>query len=111
MASTLDLIALRGDTFDELPFTIEIDGQPWDISSATILMQLRSAVDGTVALALSVGSGLTITNGAAGQFKINQQIISIAYGNYLYDIQVTIGGWPYTYISGNFSVVGDISHA
>ena len=78
---------IKGDTFDEVAFQLKINTAVVDLTGAVIRMQLRkSYTDTTAALSLtSVSSaGITITNAANGEFKINTQIIDIPVYNFSY---------------------------
>jgi hypothetical protein len=104
---------IKGDTFDEVAFSIKINNVALDLTGATIKMQLKKSSDLTIAL-LSLTSvaaaGITITNTTGGLFKINQQIIDIEVFNYAYDIQLTLAsGVVKTYVSGTFSITKEIT--
>jgi hypothetical protein len=104
---------IKGDTFDEVAFSIKINNVALDLTGATIKMQLKKISDLTIAL-LSLTSvaaaGITITNATGGLFKINQQIIDIDVFNYAYDIQLTLAsGVVKTYVSGTFSITKEIT--
>jgi hypothetical protein len=108
----LPLIAKRNDTFNEVPFQINFNSAPLDLTDAEICMQLRKVYDGEVFLTLSsvMDAGITITDALAGEFKINEQIISVKAGNYLYDIQITFAdGTVKTWIEGVFTILNDVS--
>lgn len=108
----LNFTHLRGDTFDEVAFQINVDNVALNLTGFVITMQLRTECGGVVALNLtSVSSaGITITNAAQGQFKINKQIIDIDEGLYLYDIQLKYPNNDVkTYISGEFLINCDIT--
>ena len=104
---------IKGDTFDEVAFSIKINNVVLDLTGAVIKMQLKkNSTDTVPALSFtSVGSaGITITNASGGLFKINQQIINIDVFNYVYDIQLTLAsGVVKTYVSGTFSVTQEIT--
>jgi hypothetical protein len=110
---SLNFTHIKGDTFDEVAFDIKINDVPVNLTGATIKMQLRkNASDATAALSLtSVSSaGITITDAAQGQFKINKQIIDIEVFNYSYDIQFTFsGGDVKTYVYGTFNITPEIT--
>ena len=95
---------IKGDTFDEVAFSIKINNVVLDLTGAVIKMQLKKSGDLTVAI-------LALTSVAAGGvFKINQQIINIEVFNYVYDIQLTLAsGVVKTYVSGTFSVTQEIT--
>lgn len=111
MIGILNLIAQRGDTFDEVPFEILIDAVPLDLTDAIIKMQVKKDACASAVLSLtSVGNaGITITNAINGQFKINEQIINIHACNYRYDIQIEIDGEIKTYVGGLFQVINTIT--
>lgn len=104
---------IKGDTFEEVAFQLNVNGSAASLTGAVIKMQLRkNYTDTTAALSLtSVGSaGITITNASAGQFKINKQIIDIEVYNYVYDIQITFSnGEVKTYIQGGFNITNDVT--
>ena len=110
--STLNLSAKRGDTFAEVPFQINVNTVPLDLTGAVIRMQLRTDYGGDVYLELtSVGSnGITITNASNGEFKINETIIELEAFSYKYDIQITLSnGEVKTWIEGIFNVSNDVT--
>jgi len=104
---------IKGDTFNEVPFELKINGSAVNLTGATIKMQLKKcATDVTPALSLTSASsaGITITNAASGLFKINEQIINIEAYNYVYDMQFTLSsGEVKTYINGSFLIIQDIT--
>lgn len=110
---SLNFTHIKGDTFDEVAFEIKINDVAVNLTGAVIKMQLRKTPnDTTAALSLtSVSSaGITITDAALGQFKINKQIIDIEVFNYSYDIQFTFsGGDVKTYVYGTFNITPEIT--
>lgn len=104
---------IKGDTFDEVAFQLNIDNVAANLTGAVIKMQLRKKYcDVTPALSLTsvASAGITITNAVGGQFKINQQIIDIEVYNYVYDIQITFSsGVVKTYIQGGFNVEPEVT--
>ena len=113
MASTLNFSHINGDTFDEVPIRIKIDGVNADFTDAIIRMQLRKkACDLKAALSLTsvANAGLTIIDAIEGLFKINQQIIDIDIYNYVYDIEIEFqDGTVKTYIRGNFNILSEVT--
>jgi len=104
--------ALRGDTWPGITsITIQTSGVPVSLSAASIKMQLREDIDSPVALELSTSNGLiVVTNPVGGTFQIPPQIISIPFGTYNYDIQVTFPtGIVTTYITGTWQITPDIT--
>lgn len=110
---SLQFTHIKGDTFDEVAFQLKINEEVVDLTGAVIKMQLRKKYsDTTAALSLtSVSSaGITITNAATGQFKINSQIIDIEVYNYVYDIQITLAsGVVKTYVQGGFNITNEVT--
>jgi len=103
---------IKGDTFDEVAFSIKINNIALDLTGATIKIQLKKSSDSPASLSLtSVSSaGITITSPSAGLFKINEQIIDIEVFNYAYDIQLTLAsGVVKTYVSGTFNITKEIT--
>lgn len=102
----------KGNTFDEILLQYKLDGVAVNITNFVIKMQLRKENGGVVFLQLtSVGSnGITIVNGVEGIFKINQQVIDIKGGNYIYDIEFNDDGVIDTYIKGNFNIINDVTN-
>jgi len=111
MIGILNLIAQQGDTFNEVPFEILIDGDALDLTNAIIKMQIKKDACSSAVLSLTSvdDAGITITNALNGQFKINEQIINIKSCNYQYDIQIDINGVIKTYVGGLFQVVKTIT--
>lgn len=111
MIGILNLIAQQGDTFNEVPFEILIDGDALDLTNAIIKMQIKKDACSSSVLSLTSvdDAGITITNASLGQFKINEQIINIKSCNYQYDIQIDINGVIKTYVGGLFQVVKTIT--
>ena len=112
MAGNLNFETLKGDTFYEVPFQVNLNGSPLNLSGCIIKMQLRKECGGVIALSLTsvANAGITITNASNGAFKINEQIIDCASGNYQYDIQVTFADNSVkTWIKGMFNVKCDIT--
>lgn len=110
---SLQFTHIKGDTFDEVAFQLKINEEVVDLTGATIKMQLRKNYsDTSAALSLtSVSSaGITITDAATGQFKINSQIIDIEVYNYVYDIQITLAsGVVKTYVQGGFNITNEVT--
>ena len=112
MIGILNLIAQRGDTFNEVPFEILIDDVALNLTGAIIKMQVKKDACSSAVLSLTsvASAGITITNAVNGQFKINEQIINIKPCNYQYDIQIELeSGEIKTYLGGLFQVVKTIT--
>lgn len=110
--NTLNLSAKRGDTFSEVPFQINVNTVPLDLTGAVIRMQLRTDYGGDVYLDLTSveSNGITITNPTNGEFKINDIIIDIQPLSYKYDIQITLSnGEVKTWITGIFNILNNVT--
>lgn len=111
--SALHLTAKKGDTFTEVPFVINIDGVPLDLTGATIRMQLRVDYGGKVYLDLKsdvADGGITITDATNGAFKIDERVIGLEARSYKYDIEITLAsGEINTWIEGTFKVINDVT--
>jgi hypothetical protein len=111
----LDFQHIKGDTFDEVYFSIKINSVALDLTNSVIKMQLRKdAYDHTTPASLTLTSvannGITITQASLGRFKINAQIIDIDVYNYSYDLQITqSNGVVKTFIKGFFDIIIDIT--
>ena len=103
----------KGDTFDEVAFSLKINNVVVNLTGAVIKMQLKKNDDPSVSylsLTSVASAGITITSPTAGLFKINSQIIDIEPFNYVYDIQITYAsGIVKTYVSGNFNITKDVT--
>jgi len=103
---------IKGDTFEAVNFALHKNNVVINLTGATIRMQLRSECGGLIALSLTsvASAGITITNAAGGLFKINKQIINIASGNYLYDLEIVFADTTVkTWLSGEFLIECDIT--
>lgn len=101
----------KGDTFKQIPMVYKVNGTPQDLTGAVIRMQLRKEKDGVSYLGLTSvdDAGITITDALNGAFKINEQIIDIQSGNYIYDIEFNINGVIETLIKGDFIITNDVT--
>lgn len=97
----------KGDTFESVNFEIKVDGVAIDLTDARIRMQLKKECGGKSYLSLTtlLNAGLTITDALLGKFKINEQVIDIEVGTYIYDIEIKFADNSVkTWISGEFII-------
>jgi len=92
---------VQGLTMEAIEFTVIVDGNPLDLSGATITAKARYAK-----MTSRVGVfSTTITDAVNGVFEIDEQVIDWQVGNWLYSIQFE---WPdgtiKVYIEGSFVV-------
>lgn len=105
----------RGDTFDGVLFEITVNGTKLDLTGATIKMDMRLNSTGILAKEFTSGAGITISSPLTdGKFTLDEQVIDIDAGTYVYDIEITWVGPPVvvkTYISGTWLITQDVTHA
>jgi hypothetical protein len=112
MASNYNITVYDNDTYPGVEFTITVNSIPLSLVDASIRMQVRQTRTEPAVIDISSGSGITITDAAAGKFKIDAQIFTGVPKTYLYDIEITLADNSVkTYIKGNFIILGDITHA
>lgn len=102
----------EGDTHDGLSVTVETTSggstSPVDLSTVAIAMQVRD-LSGTLALDLSVGSGITKTDAVNGVFRVDAFTVPAA-GSYEYDIEFTYADSSVkTYMGGKMMVVAGVT--
>lgn len=103
---SLDFVTKRGDTFDKVIFTININGARLNLTGVTIRMQLRKSAGAPVAFTPQ----LSIIDEVNGEFTIDEQIIDIPACVYKYDIEIELAsGEVKTWIYGNFTIKDDIT--
>lgn len=100
---------VKGDTLDEVVFTILEDGSPIDLTGYDIKIMFKKYPILVSSLTLEIGSGITVTDAAQGQFKIDEQVISLDVGQYFYDIQFTNDTEVRTYVKGEFNVLQEVT--
>jgi hypothetical protein len=100
----------KGDTFPGTNFTVELNGAPLNLTGYSITLWFRSGSQtGPIVKQLAIGTGITITNAAAGQFSINPFIVDMPVGQTYYDIQFQTGPTIKTYIYGTLEVLQDVT--
>lgn len=100
----------KGDTADQIEFSIEINGSLLDLSQWSIKMDIRkSGRPNRVEKTLTVGNGIVMDGNYS--FLVGGFIVDITPGNYVYDIQLTNGPVIKTYVKGNLIVKQDITDA
>tara|TARA_R110000824_G_scaffold119531_1_gene273653 strand:- start:37 stop:375 length:339 start_codon:yes stop_codon:yes gene_type:complete len=100
----------KGDTFDEITFTIKEDTVAVDLTGAVIKMDFRKNTNtGTLKQSFIIGSGLTVVNAVGGVFKLDSFINDWDTDTYFYDAEITFAdGIIRTYFKGSLSVNQDI---
>jgi len=92
------------DTCDVTPFTVTEGGVA--VSITDVAIDMDDALTGEVAQEFRVGTGLTITDGPAGEFSWGGVLITAPPGKYNYDIELTLtGGRIKAWIKGKVRVL------
>jgi len=98
--------ARRGDTIPERVVTVSQDGAPLDLSGVDIQADFEV---GRSRVQLRVGSGITKTDAAAGQFRIDGFQLKQS-GTWSYDLQLVYAdGVVRTLLYGQIQVVEDVT--
>lgn len=98
---------IKNDTFNGVSFTVNVNSSPLNLTSGNIIASFRRGYDDP--RTLITGSGITITNEASGQFRIDSSVINWPAGLYNYDIQITLStGAVKSYIKGTWNIIQDI---
>lgn len=102
----VNFTVLKGDTFDASLSFFDASDRPLNISTATVLMHIRSD-DDTLLATLESGSGFTVS---ANVLTFSYDTILDA-GLYFYDLQCTFAnGVKKTLIGGRYKVLKDITY-
>lgn len=103
--------AKRGDTYNDVSFTINVNGTAQDFTGATIRMWLVNSSQQVPAADFNTTNGkLIITNATGGVFKTNIGIVLLDAAQYYYDIQITFAnGTIKTWIEGTLTVLNDFT--
>lgn len=103
--------AYKNDTLS-LIFELNLNGDPIDLSNSSVRMYIRpTAASNTLSLSIEEGTGITVTanpNNFQNIININK-VITLAAGEYVYDLEITTGSVVRTYLKGEFTVTQDIS--
>ena len=106
----------RGDSFTQVR-TVTKDGSTYNITGLSIYFtvkdssNLTSNSDSGAKFQLSVGSGITITDGSAGEYTIDvsKTNTALAPGTYSYDIEIVDGTSIHTVVKGDFIILEDVT--
>ncbi len=104
-----------GDSWPGLPsIAITVDGEPLDLTGATIRMQFKQFIsDSIAALSLSSQGGspgiVVAEDPTTGVFSVPRRVIPLKPGRYFWDIEVTHDSQPVTYVAGTWQITSDVS--
>ena len=103
---TLDITCYKGDTlYKTLTFT-DGNGDPMDLSTATVTMQVRARAGETALIDITEADDLTVSSNTV----VIQHDVTIDKGTYKWDMQfVFASGIRRTYVGGAFIVEDDIT--
>jgi len=98
----------EGDTY---PFQVTVkvppNDTPLDITSATVTMTARPAVDATATFTKTVGAGITLTTPLSGIMDVviaGTDTTALGGTVLVYDIEVIVGGFTYTVLKGSIDI-------
>jgi hypothetical protein len=101
----------KGDTFEDLQFTLSIDGVPEDLTDYGISCKFRKrAKTGEEVKSISILSGITLVDATAGVFKIDAFQQDWTPCTYYYDIEFTDGTDINTYVEGTLIIKQDVTY-
>lgn len=112
--NTLNLCALRGDTFTKTLAIQDDSGAPQDLTGATVRMHIRESVHADTILAeISTVIGNAVIDGPNGQIVLNLDAATSAAlpaSCLVYDLEITLAsGDVWTPIGGDFRVEADVT--
>lgn len=106
LPALLDFNVYEADTMKRtIRLTNKTNGQPVDLTGAAIKMEIRTPDLQTVLLTIATGNGATVS----GNSIIIQKDITIAAGEYVYDLQTIKDGVTTTYLKGAFFVTRNVT--
>ena len=103
---------IKTSSTEDIIFTLtDENSAPIDLTGISAVCQFRySNETGKLAKDLSIGSGLTLTDAAAGKIKIDSFLVDFEVGLYYYDIKLTFSSSKIkTYIKGTLNVLQNVS--
>lgn len=96
-----------------IAFTVIVNGQPLNLTGATINIEFRFQNRlGPVSKLLSTSNGgITISNPTQGIFQMNQFTVDMMVGIHFYDCEIIIGeNFKKTYFGGTLNVMQDTTN-
>ncbi len=110
VAQNTDFELYKGDTFTRSITVTDGEGDPFDFTGASLSFIIKETKGGSNVLALSIGSGISISTNVITITVSAAQTASLAIKRYVYDLKFTSsGGAVTTWMLGGFNVVEDVS--
>lgn len=105
MATTYNITCTHLDTLSDRTFTITRNDVAVDLTGATISCDFDD-YNGDPVQSFAIGSGITVTDAAGGEFVLGGVIVTAPPGRYFYDIPITLAdGECKTWIKGSVTVL------
>lgn len=108
---TLNFNVRRGETLDRTCIWWKARNvTARDLTGYALRLQIRSAPGGTLYADLSIGSGITMVNAAAGVFRIIAATAAWTFDQAVFDLKATDPGSLFSYpIDGQIFVVNPVT--
>jgi len=103
---------IKGDTFNGLFITVNINGVPLDLTDVEISVHFRfNSKTSCDVHKYSVGSGIIITDATAGKFSLlADTVLNWKVGKWYFDVQFTLeDGSIKTYYSDILTITQDVT--
>lgn len=101
----------KGNTFVGVKFQMKIDGVASSLAGYSLQTYFRKGGSrGDVVKKIKNGSGISITDSAAGKFEFDAFIVDWEPGKYYYDVLFEKNGVLATYVSGTWNVLENITN-
>ena len=104
--------AYKGDTYDDIQFTITINDVALDLTGSTIRCQFKKEKKtGALKKTITNTGGITVTDAVNGVFKIDAFVLDWDEGDYYYDIKITSAtDVVTTYLQGTLNVNQNVTN-
>lgn len=106
---------VRGDSYNDIQFTIALNGSPQDLTGVIIRMWLLDSADTKLtqqpsAEFTTLNNKITLISPTIGIFKTNFGIITLSPKIYKYDLEIKFpNGIVKTWIKGTFTIINDVT--
>lgn len=106
--ATRNFEVIENDTLEFTVYLKQSDGSAIDLTGTTVRLDVRTAYTATsVALALSEGDGITVTD-LEGKIEIAKTAV-LPDADYVYDLQVAFPSRTKTYLRGKLKIVPEVT--